>query len=181
MAGLVKGILAGVAAIASAAPASAKVVQADNSGFAVLETGDVRASPDAIWAALVHPERWWNKVHSWTGDARNFSMTLKQGGCFCEALPKSGFVEHARIVFSRPGKMLRLSGAFGPLQGEALSGTLTIKIVPAGTDGANTVTFEYVVGGYSRIGLTELAPAVDGVIAEQHRRLLKLIETGQPD
>ncbi len=76
--------------------------------------------------------------------------------------------------------MLRLSGALGPLQGEALSGTLTIKIVP-GKDGTSAVTFEYVVGGYSRMALTELAPAVDGVIAEQHRRLLKLVETGRPD
>ena len=180
MTSVMKRIWVGMSILAAAAPASAKVVQTDAGGFAVLETGDVRASPEAVWAALAHPERWWNKAHSWTGDARNFSMSIRQGGCFCEALPRSGFVEHARVIFARPASMLRLSGALGPLQGEALSGTLTIKIVP-GKDGTSTVTFEYVVGGYSRMALTELAPAVDGVIAEQHRRLLKLVETGRPD
>jgi len=180
MPGVVKCVLASLAISATSVPASAKVMQADTSGFAVQETGEVRASPEAVWAALIHPERWWNKAHSWTGDARNFSMTIKQGGCFCEALPHSGFVEHARVVFARPASMLRLSGAFGPLQSEALSGTLTIKIVP-GKNGMSAVTFDYVVGGYSRMALTELAPAVDGVIAEQHRRLLKLVETGRSD
>lgn len=178
--GISKGILAGIAIMACAMPASAKVSQSDSSGFVVLEAGEVRASPETVWASLVHPERWWNKAHSWTGNARNFSMSPKPGGCFCEALPTAGFAEHARIIFAQRAKLLRLSGALGPLQGEALSGTLTIKIAPS-KDGASTVTFEYVVGGYSRLSLTELAPAVDGVIAEQHRRLLRLVETGRPD
>lgn len=174
------GFWVGMAMIGTTLPASAKVVQASSDGFVVSQTGEVQAGPEAVWAALTHPERWWNKVHSWTGNAQNFSMTLKPGGCFCEALPDSGFAEHSRIVFFQPNKLLRLSGAFGPLQGEALVGTLTIKITP-GKEGASVVIFEYVVGGYSRLPLTELAPAVDGVIAEQHRRLLKLIASGSPD
>lgn len=177
---VVQGLLAGFAMIGAAMPASAKVVQAGSGGFVVAESGEVQASPEAVWAALTHPERWWNKAHSWTGDARNFSMTLKPGGCFCEALPDSGFAEHSRIVFLQPNKLLRLSGAFGPLQGEALTGTLTIRITPGGGS-KSTIVFEYVVGGYSRIPLTELAPLVDGVIAEQHRRLLRLIASGSPD
>jgi len=180
MAGVLKGLLAGMAMIGTALPASAKVVQGSSDGFVVSQTGDVQARPEAVWAALTHPERWWNKVHSWTGNAQNFSMTLKQGGCFCEALPDSGFAEHSRIIFFQPNKLLRLSGALGPLQGEALVGTLTVRIVP-GKEGVSAVSFEYVVGGYSRLSLTELAPAVDGVIAEQHRRLLKLIASGSPD
>lgn len=180
MARVVQGLLAGFAMIGAAMPASAKVVQAGSDGFVVSESGDVQASPEAVWAALTHPERWWNKAHSWTGDAQNFSMTLKPGGCFCEKLPGQGFAEHSRIIFFQPNKLLRLSGAFGPLQGEALAGTLTIRIAP-GKEGASVVSFEYVVGGYSRLSLIELAPAVDGVIAEQHRRLLKLIASGSPD
>ena len=177
---IMKGFWAGVAMTSAVMPASAKVVQADNSGFVVSEAREVRASPEVVWAALIRPARWWNKAHSWTGNARNLSMSPKPGGCFCEALSAGGFAEHARIIFAQRGKLLRLSGALGPLQGEALSGTLTIKIVP-GKDGSSTVTFEYVVGGYSRMSLTGLAPAVDAVIAEQHRRLLTLLETGRPD
>lgn len=180
MVAIVKALLAGIAIVCAAMPAAAKVVKADVNGFVVAESGDVQASPEAVWAALTHPERWWNKAHSWTGNARNFSMTLKPGGCFCEALPDKGFAEHSRIIFFQPSKLLRLSGAFGPLQGEALVGTLTVKITP-GKEGASVVAFEYVVGGYSRLSLTELAPAVDGVIAEQHRRLLKLVASGSPD
>lgn len=180
MVDVVKEILAGMAMIGAAMPASAKVVQAGSDGFVVSQSGDVRASPEAVWAALTHPERWWNKAHSWTGNAQNFSMTLKPGGCFCETLPDQGFAEHSRIILFQPNKLLRLSGAFGPLQGEALVGTLTVRITP-GKEGASVVAFEYVVGGYSRLSLTELAPAVDGVIAEQHRRLLKLVASGNPD
>jgi uncharacterized protein YndB with AHSA1/START domain len=180
MVGAMKGFWAGIAMMGAAMPASAKVVQAGSDGFVVSQSAEVQARPEAVWAALTHPERWWNKAHSWTGNARNFSMTLKPGGCFCEALPDSGFAEHSRIVFFQPNRLLRLSGAFGPLQGEALAGTLTVKIDP-GKEGASVVAFEYVVGGYSRMPLTELAPAVDGVIAEQHRRLLKLIASGSPD
>jgi uncharacterized protein YndB with AHSA1/START domain len=169
------------AAIASATlPAHGKVAATDDRGFAIAHSGEVKATPDIVWAHLVHPETWWNKDHSWSGDAANFSMTPVAGGCFCEKLPDAGFVEHARIIYVAPSRMLRLSGALGPLQGEALTGTLTVTI-KAGTSGASVVSFDYVVGGYSRFPLKEIAPAVDAVLAEQHRRLLKLVTTGKPE
>src|SRR3546814_11495384 len=61
--------------------------------------------------------------------------------------------------------MLRLSGAFGPLQGEALAGTLTIQIKETPTGSA--LRFDYVVGGYMRFKTADIAPAVDKVIGEQ--------------
>ena len=69
--------------------------------------------------------------------------------------------------------MLRLSGAFGPLQGEALSGTLTIQIkeIPTGS----LIRFDYVVGGYMRFKVGDIAPAVDGVIGEQLAGLAKAL------
>ena len=70
MVGIVKALLAGIAIVCAAMPAAAKVVKADINGFVVAESGDVQASPEAVWGALTHPERWWNKAHSWTGDAR---------------------------------------------------------------------------------------------------------------
>jgi|CXWL01.1.fsa_nt_gi uncharacterized protein YndB with AHSA1/START domain len=172
--------LAGMAMIGLAIPGSAKVVQASNEGFVLSHKAEVQASPDLVWAALVHPERWWNKEHSWSGDAANFSITLVPGGCFCERLANSGFVEHAHIINNEPSKLLRLSGALGPLQGEAVVGTLTFTITP-GQDGASIISLEYVVGGYSRLSLLKIAPLVDSVIGEQHGRLLKFIASGKPD
>jgi hypothetical protein len=61
--------------------------------------------------------------------------------------------------------MMRLSGAFGPLQGEALTGTLTIQI--KATPGGSALRFDYVVGGYMRFKVADIAPAVDTVIGEQ--------------
>ena len=69
------------------------------------------------------------------------------------------------MLFSKPGQLLRLSGAFGPLQGEALTGTLTIQIKETPTGSA--LRFDYVVGGYMRFKVAEIAPAVDKVIGEQ--------------
>src|SRR3546814_11501559 len=54
--------------------------------------------------------------------------------------------------------MMRLSGAFGPLQGEAVAGTLTIRIKTTGAGSA--IRFDYVVGGYMRFKVSAIAPAV---------------------
>lgn len=164
-------IAAVLAALSS--PVSAKVVQSSAAGFAVSHTADVAATPAVIWAQLLHPENWWNGAHSWSGSAANLSLTAVPGGCFCEKLPGGGFAEHARVTHAMPDKLLRLSGALGPLQGEALVGTLTITIKSA-AQGTSTVSFDYVVGGNARFALTDLAPAVDGVIGEQQRRLAQL-------
>ena len=59
-------------------------------------------------------------------------------------------------------------------------GTLTFTITP-GQDGTSIISFEYVVGGYSRLSLLKIAPLVDSVIGEQHGRLLKFIASGKPD
>ena len=34
------------------------------------------------------------------------------------------------MIYAEPGVMLRMTGALGPLQGEALLGTLTIELRP---------------------------------------------------
>lgn len=157
-----------------AAPALASVTQTANGGYIVMQKGEVKATLEAVWEELIHPERWWNKAHSWSHDAANFSMSLGPGGCFCEKLPNGGFAEHARLIFVDPPRLLRLSGAFGPLQGESLVGTLTVRIV-AGEKGGSAVSFEYAVGGNSRLAAGDIAPLVDQVIADQHGRLLKRI------
>jgi len=162
------------------APAAASFTQTANGGFIISQTGQVRASPDIVWEELTHPERWWNKAHSWSHDSANFTMTLVPGGCFCEKLPNGGFAEHARIIFADPPRLLRLSGALGPLQGESLVGTLTVRITKDEM-GSTSVSFEYAVGGNSRLVAADLAPLVDAVIGDQHGRLLKRVSQRAPD
>ena len=168
----ISGYLAGAAivgALAFSQVAAAKVVDQGDTGFTVAHTAQVAASPADVWKMLRMPESWWSKEHSWSGDAANFWLDSQAGGCFCEKLPDTGAgvgsVQHARVLFSKPGQLLRLSGAFGPLQGEALSGTLTIQIKETPTGSA--LRFDYVVGGYTRFKVADIAPAVDKVIGEQ--------------
>jgi len=168
-------IVSGAAIFAALAvqPANAKVIDQSELGFTVAHTAQVAATPEDVWKMLRMPQKWWSKEHSWSGDAANFWLDSQAGGCFCEKLPGTGeggttgqgSVQHARILFAKPNEMLRLSGAFGPLQGEALTGTLTIQIKETPTGAA--LRFDYVVGGYMRFKTADIAPAVDKVIGEQ--------------
>ncbi len=168
----ISGYFAGaamIAALAFAPAVTAKVVDQSEAGFTVAHTAQVAATPADVWKMLRMPQNWWSKEHSWSGDGANFWLDSQAGGCFCEKLPDTGSgvgsVQHARILFSKPNQLLRLSGAFGPLQGEALTGTLTIQIKATPTGSA--LRFDYVVGGYMRFKVGEIAPAVDKVIGEQ--------------
>ena len=158
------------AAAAGSLPSHAEVVENGAAGFTVHGTVHVAATPDATWEGLTQPSRYWNGEHSWSGDAANMTLEPVAGGCFCEVLPASGgAVEHARVVYAAPGEMLRLRGSLGPLQAEALTGTLTVTL--KAVDGGTEIAWDYVVGGHARFGLETLAPAVDGVIGEQFGRL----------
>ena len=156
-------------ALVFAPAAHAKIIDQGDIGFTVAHTAQVAATPADVWKMLRMPQNWWSKEHSWSGDAANFWLDSQAGGCFCEKLPDAGSgvgsVQHARIVFAKPNELLRLSGAFGPLQGEALAGTLTIQVKETLTGSA--LRFDYVVGGYMRFKVADIAPAVDKVIGEQ--------------
>ena len=162
--------------LALASPLAAEVRSTSDIGFAVEKTVTVQALPAQVFAALTKPSLWWNSAHSWSGDARNLTLDLRAGGCFCERLPRvRGEVEHARVVHLVPDQMLRLSGALGPLQGEAVTGTLTWTLK---RDGDKTViTQSYVVGGYLRQGAKTLSAPVDGVLSEQLTRLAAYIDS----
>lgn len=161
--------ISAMAGFALSPVATAKVIDQGDAGFTVAHTAQVAATPADVWKMLRTPDKWWSKDHSWSGDAANFWLDSQAGGCFCEKLPDTGAgvgsVQHARVLFSKPGQMLRLSGAFGPLQGEAMTGTLTIQIKETPTGSA--LRFDYVVGGYMRFKVADIAPAVDKVIGEQ--------------
>lgn len=163
-----------VLALASA-PAAAEVSASSEAGFVLHNEATVAAAPDTAFAALTRPGDWWSSEHSYSGDAANMTIEPTAGGCFCEKIPEGGgSVEHMRVVYFDPrARTLRLRGSLGPLQGEALTGTLTMTVEPAGA--GSKISWDYVVGGHARFSLAEFAPAVDGVVAEQLNRLAALL------
>lgn len=160
---------------ALAAPASAKVVADNAAGFAIEHETVIAASPQRVYAVIGQPSRWWSSAHSWSGKAANLTLDLRAGGCFCERLPGGGGVEHARVVMAWPGKLVRMTGALGPLQSEALAATLTWELKPVA--GGTEVKLTYVVAGFARTARTALPGAVDGVLGEQLTRLKAFAET----
>src|ERR1700760_2531141 len=48
----------------------------------------------SAYAAVTHPEKWWNGEHSYSGSASNMTLDPVAGGCWCEKLPAGGSVQH---------------------------------------------------------------------------------------
>ncbi|HXQ30707.1 MAG TPA: hypothetical protein VN790_01905 [Steroidobacteraceae bacterium] len=158
-----------LACLALSQPAAADVASAGPSGFVLRIEAVTDRGPASAWQRLVRVQDWWDKQHTYSGDAANLSLDLKPGGCWCEKLPGRGFARHLELVYVVPGKVLRLVGGLGPLQGMGASGALTFTLRPAG-QGQTAVTAEYAVSGYRAGGFEDLAAAVDGVLTEQVKR-----------
>ena len=152
-------VLLAVAALA--APAHAEVRDAKPDGFTVENSVWVPATPQVAYAALVNDVgRWWPADHTWWGDASKLSISDKAGGCFCE-LNGAQQAWHMTVTFTDPGKLLRMTGGLGPLQGMGLHGALEWRFVDE--KGGTRITLWYRVGGYTPDDLGKFAPAVDKV------------------
>lgn len=163
-----------IAALALAglpAAAAAEVATQTDTAFVVVHKLTVAAPPARIWAMIGQPARWWSSAHSWSGNAANMSMALRPGGCFCETLPGRGGVEHMRVIHADRNGLVRLSGALGPLQAGAATGTLSITFKAAASGGGSELELRYVVSGHTGFPVAAIAPAVDGVIGQQARGL----------
>mgnify|MGYP002779988805 CR=1 FL=1 len=170
--------LAALAWGVAAAPGNAEVVETGDDRFVTRAEASVKAPPLATWLALTKPGDWWNSAHSWSGDARNMTLTPQGGGCFCERIPvgdsgnssaMEGSARHAEVLQAFPMRVLRMRGGFGPLQGEPADGVLTITLKEV--EGGTRLVWEYNVGGPMRYKIAEIAPAVDKVMTEQLTRL----------
>ena len=159
--------------------AHADVKQSAADGFFITFASPVAATAQKAWAAVVQPQRWWSGEHTWSGSAANLSLKPEAGGCFCEKW-KDSSVEHGRVVMALPGKLLRLETALGPLQEFALKGTLNFWI-KGGRDGATELNVEYRVNGSSASTLDAFAPQVDAMLGAQVARLVRYIDSGNPD
>ena len=165
---------AGVLVSMAGQRAAAEVVSVAGNGFELRESAHTAASPDKVYAALLQPARWWSSDHTFSGNAANLVLEARAGGCWCENIPEGGSAEHMRVVFLMPGKILRLRGPLGPLQGMGVDGalTFTLKSAANGTD----IAVSYAAGGYAKDGFDEMAKTVDHVLGEQMELLKKLID-----
>jgi uncharacterized protein YndB with AHSA1/START domain len=161
--------LAFAAALGLVAPANAEVKETRENGFVIEATVMADDNPTAVYRQLVRVAGWWDPKHTWSGSARNLKLDPKAGGCFCEKLADGGSVQHARVIFAQPGKLLRLEGALGPLQDMAVNGVLSFSLAP---DGPGTrIKMTYRVTGALTMDSAKLAPLVDQVMGIQLGRL----------
>lgn len=154
-----------------AAPwASAGVVDTTASGFTLENSREVPVDAGTAWKALAEDiDRWWPKDHTWWGNESALSIDPRAGGCFCERVRKAGDgreAQHLTVTFVEPGKLMRMIGGLGPLQGMGLHGVLEWRIVATG-ESATRITLWYRAGGYAPDDLSKLAPVVDRVQAAQ--------------
>jgi uncharacterized protein YndB with AHSA1/START domain len=162
-------IFVAVAVLAFAPSMFAEVVDSAAGGFTVKVTAQIGAPPSAVYRQLIRVGEWWNPRHTFSGDSHNLSIEEKAGGCFCEKLPDGGGVRHMQVIYAAPGKALVLSGALGPLQSLAATGTMRFDLAADGEGTKLTVT--YAVAGYLPAGLNTWAAPVDSVVSEQVARL----------
>jgi len=167
--------------VATAFGAHAQVVDADPAGFTSVHEMTLAATPARVYQALTAEiGRWWDPRHSYSGIATNFTLDPRPGGCFCEALADGGGVEHLRVVYVDPNRLLRLSGGLGPLQSMAVAGSMDFALEDAG-EGSTRLSYRYTVGGYYPDGLDTLSGAVDLVQLGQLQRLKRYLESGNPE
>ncbi len=135
--------------------------------------GELPLARETAWARLVAISSWWEGSHTYSGDAANLTLDPVAGGCWCE-MWEAGEIEHGRVVAAMKNNVLRVQGAFGPLQEMGVNAVLTITLNDGASAGATGFTMDYRVAGSSLSNLAPLATIVDGVLQSQFDRLLKL-------
>lgn len=168
-----------LALVAAAASARAAVTSVTAAGFTIQHVVEARATPARTWKALINVGAWWDPEHTYSGAARNMRIEPRAGGCFCERLAGQGGVEHARVVYVAPRRVLRLSGALGPLQASGVAGSLSFTLT-ALPQGGTRITLDYAAGGFAPGGFEPVAPLFEQVLVRQLERLRSYVDTGRP-
>ncbi|WP_242107929.1 SRPBCC family protein [Luteimonas aquatica] len=165
------------------ASSAAAVLDATASGFTIENSRDVPVDAEAAWKALVGDvDRWWPKDHTWWGAQSTLSIDARAGGCFCERVREAGAgpareALHMTVTFVEAGKLMRMVGGLGPLQGMGLHGAMEWRIAAAG-EGRSKITLWYRAGGYAPDDLGKLAPVVDQVQGVQLGALADYLAAG---
>lgn len=152
----------------------ADVQESTSTAFTVHMAMTVARPATVVYDALTRDVgQWWDRDHTYSGQASNLTMDVRPGGCFCERLPGGG-VEHMVVIFADRGAMLRLRGSLGPLQSMAVTGVWTLTLTER--NGSTTLDSTYTVSGHSAQGLGALAAPVDQVMTGQLSRLKTFAE-----
>jgi hypothetical protein len=159
--------------------ARAEVVETSATSMRVKYVLMVSATPEKAWQSLVNVGGWWSGDHTFSGNAANLKLDPRAGGCWCEALPNGGGVQHMTVVYVSAPQRLTMHGALGPLQTAGVAGAMTFQFVAKGAGTEMTITYN--VGGYYPGGLAAVAPGVDEVLGSQFARLQRLIDTGSAE
>ena len=155
--------------------AIAEVSRVTEHGFTSTHRLVLQASPADAYRTLTDDVHlWWDADHSYSGNANNFSITAKGGGCFCEQLSTGGSVEHMHVVYADPGNLLRMTGGLGPLQAMGVSGAMSFEF-KINNRSQTELLYTYVVNGYQYGGWSRMAEAVDQVQLHQLSRLQRLL------
>lgn len=146
------------------------VLESSETHYRLSQVAKSDSPPAAVWERLVHPERWWNPAHSYSGEAENLSLEPIAGGLWREDWD-SGSVAHGRVLQVREGELLRMEAPFGPLQGLGAYVVWTITIAAEGS--GSRVSFDEVASAPPGSALDQLAGAVDAVKTEAIDRLVR--------
>jgi uncharacterized protein YndB with AHSA1/START domain len=160
-----------LALFVAATSAPAEVVSASSNGFEVRHSVAIVVPQPVAFDAFTQISQWWNAEHTYSGKSSNLTLSLSPGGCFCEALPNGGGIEHMHVAYVDPGKRLVLTGALGPLLYQAATGVMDIKVERIA--GGSRLTLDYKVAGFANGGADKLAPVVDQVLGDQIARFRK--------
>lgn len=161
------------------AQAQAELIDVTPAGFTSEHQLVLNAPPAKAYAALTRDVHlWWDADHSYGGDAKNFTLQARAGGCFCEQLAAGGSVEHMRVVNAQPGKSLTMQGGLGPLQSMAVTGSMVFSL--QSHEAGSLLTYRYMVGGFNPGGLESIAAPVDQVQLGQLQRLQQYLATSKP-
>ena len=96
----------------------------------------------------------------------------RSGGCWCESWA-GGSVEHGRVLMAMPGKLLRVSGGFGPLQALPVAAVMTFTLTPTADGKATNLSVRYRVAG----PVGALGPPVTAVLGQQVEALVEKVNT----
>lgn len=164
-----------LAAALAAAPLKAAVTASSPTGFVSESKASIAKPPAEVWAALVQWGGWWDPAHSYSGSAGNLKLDARAGGQLSETWP-GGSVLHATVLTAMPGELLRMDGAFGPLQALPVVAVLDFTLKPEGK--GTLLTMRYRVAGAPEAGLDKMAGPVDGVMSAGFGRLARFAEAG---
>ena len=112
---------------------NAEVKEAAPDHLLIQDSRTIHAPPDKLYAALTDVAKWWNREHTYSGDATHLSLKAEAGGCFCERWGNQSVV-HGRVIWAAPGHLLRLDAALGPLQSlaeQCVASVLSVIVVQA--------------------------------------------------